>query len=106
MTPSVLDEFIKEVFSNILQLRESNHQLLDCLYIRQREQGLIVQTIGDIFLTAATEFRTVYPFYIGRHPLAERRLKEELEQNPEFRLFIEVNRFFDCFDGETLIVIE
>ena len=91
MTPSVLDEFIKEVFGNILQLRECNHQLLDCLYIRQREQGLIVQTIGDIFLTAATDFRTVYPIYIGRHPLAERRLKEELEQNPEFRLFIEVN---------------
>jgi hypothetical protein len=94
MTPSVLDEFIKEVFGNILQLRECNHQLLDCLYIRQREQGLIVQTIGDIFLTAATEFRAVYPIYIGHHPLAEKRLKEELEHNPEFRLFIEVSQFF------------
>ena len=105
MTPSVLDEFIKEVFGNILQLRECNHQLLDCLYIRQREQGLIVQTIGDIFLTAATDFRAVYPIYIGRHPLAEKRLKEELEHNPEFRLFIEVSWFFGWFDGETLIVV-
>ena len=105
MTPSVLDEFIKEVFGNILQLRECNHQLLDCLYIRQREQGLIVQTIGDIFLTAATDFRAVYPIYIGRHPLAEKRLKEELEHNPEFRLFIEVSRFFGWFDGETLIIV-
>ena len=105
MTPLVLEEFIKEVFGNILQLRECNHQLLDFLYIRQREQGLIVQSIGDIFLTAATDFRTVYPVYIGRHPLAERRLKEELEHNPEFRLFIEVNRFFGCFNEGTLIVV-
>ena len=103
MTPLVLDEFIKEVFGNILQLRECNNQLLDCLSIRQREQGLIVQTIGDIFLTAATEFRAVYPIYIGRHPLAEKRLKEELEHNPEFRLFIEVSRFFGWFDGETIV---
>jgi RHO1 GDP-GTP exchange protein 1/2 len=100
MTPSALEEFIKEVFGNILQLRECNHQLLDFLYIRQREQGLIVQSIGDIFLTAATNFRTVYPVYIGRHPLAEKRLKEELEHNPEFRLFIEVHWFFGCFDEE------
>jgi hypothetical protein len=104
MTRSVLDEFIKEVFGNILQLRECNHQLLDCLYIRQREQGLIVQSIGDIFLTAATDFRAVYPIYIGRHPLAEKRLKEELEHNPEFRLFIEVKLVL-CFDGKTLIVV-
>lgn len=103
MIPSALDEFIKEVFGNILQLRECNHQLLDCLYIRQREQGLIVQTIGDIFLSAATDFRAVYPTYIGRHPLAEKKLKEELEHNPDFRLFIEVNQFF-WLVWETLIV--
>ena len=105
MTPLILDEFIKEVFGNILQLRECNRQLLDCLCIRQREQGFIVQSIGDIFLTAATDFRAVYPVYIGRHPLAEKRLKEELEHNPEFRLFIEVNRFVGCFDGGRLTVV-
>ena len=36
----------------------------------------------------------MYPVYIGRHALAEKRLKEELEHNPEFRLFMEVNRGF------------
>ncbi|KAF8806848.1 Dbl homology domain-containing protein, partial [Phlegmacium glaucopus] len=89
MTPLVLEEFIKEVFGNILQLRECNHQLLEVLYVRQREQEPIVQSIGDIFLAAATDFRTVYPIYVGHHPLAEKRMKEELEHNPEFRLFIE-----------------
>jgi hypothetical protein len=32
----------------------------------------------------------VYPIYIGHHPLAEKRLKEEMDANPEFRLFLEV----------------
>jgi len=90
MTPLVLEEFIREVFGNILQLRECNHQLLEVLYVRHREQEPIVQSIGDIFLAAATDFRAVYPIYVGHHPLAEKRMKEELEHNPEFRLFIEV----------------
>lgn len=105
MTPLILEEFIKEVFGNILQLRECNHQLLEVLYVRHREQGLIVQSIGDIFLAAATDFRGMYPIYIGRHPLAEKRLKEELEYNPEFRLFIEVDRFFVHVEERTLNVV-
>jgi hypothetical protein len=43
-----------------------------------------------VFLAAATEFRLAYPIYIGHHPLAEKRLKEEMDANPEFRLFLEV----------------
>ncbi|KAF9038574.1 CNH domain-containing protein [Panaeolus papilionaceus] len=89
MTPLVLEEFIEEVFGNILELRDCNRRLLDALYIRQREQQPIIQSIGDILLGAATDFRTVYPVYVGHHPLAEKRMKEELEHNPEFRLFIE-----------------
>ena len=105
MTPLVLEEFIKEVFGNVLQVRECNRQLLEVLYVRQREQGPIVQSIGDIFLNAAADFRTVYPIYVGRHPLAEKRMKEELEHNPEFRLFVEVNRFLHYLKEGTLSVI-
>ena len=43
-----------------------------------------------IFLEIATEFRLVYPIYVGHLPLAEKRLKEETESNQEFRLFLEV----------------
>ncbi|KIM44432.1 hypothetical protein M413DRAFT_442414 [Hebeloma cylindrosporum] len=89
MTPLELQDFIQEVFGNILELLECNKRLLEVMYVRQREQHPVNQTVGDIFLDIATEFRIVYPVYIGHHPLAEKRLKEELEHNPEFRLFIE-----------------
>lgn len=85
-----LDDFIDDVFGNILDLRECNRRLLEVLYVRQREQYPVIQRIGDVFLEAATEFRLAYPIYIGHHPVAEKRMKDELETNPEFRLFVEV----------------
>jgi len=91
MTPLELEEFIEQVFGNILELRECNRRLLEVMYVRQREQRPVIQGVGDIFLDAATEFRLVYPIYVGHHPLAEKRMKEEMEHNPEFRLFIEVS---------------
>ncbi|KAF8887321.1 CNH domain-containing protein [Infundibulicybe gibba] len=84
-----LDDFIDDVFGNILDLRECNRRLLEVMFVRQREQAPIIQRIGDVFLDAATEFRLAYPIYIGHHPLAEKRMKDELEVNPEFRLFLE-----------------
>jgi len=85
-----IEDFIDEVFNNILDLRECNRRLLEVLYVRQREQGPIIQKIGDIFLEAATEFRLAYPAYTGHLPAAEKRLKEEIENNSEFKLFLEV----------------
>jgi len=91
MTPLILEDFIQDVFGNILELLECNKRLLEVMYVRQREQHPVIQSVGDIFLDIATEFRIVYPIYIGHHPLAEKRMKEELEHNPDFRLFIEVS---------------
>ena len=91
ISPLDLEEFIDEVFHNILDLRECNKRLLEVLYVRQREQGPVIGRIGDVFLDAATEFRIAYPTYVGHHPRAEKRVKEELERNSEFRLFIEVS---------------
>ncbi|KAF7371040.1 hypothetical protein MSAN_00738200 [Mycena sanguinolenta] len=84
-----LEDFIDEVFGNILDLRECNRRLLEVVYVRQREHAPVIQRIGDIFLDAATEFRLAYPIYVGHHPLAEKRMKEELDVNPQFRLFVE-----------------
>lgn len=89
--PSEIDEFIDEVFHNILDLRECNRRLLEVMYVRQREEAPVIQRIGDIFLDAATEFRLAYPSYLGHLPLAEKRLKEEAEHNAEFRRFLEVS---------------
>lgn len=85
-----IEEFIDDVFGNILDLRECNRRLLEVLYVRQREQGPIIQRIGDIFLNAAVEFRLAYPTYIGHHMTAEKRLKDELENNGGFKVFLEV----------------
>jgi hypothetical protein len=87
-----LDDFIDDVFGNILDLRECNKRLLEVMYVRQREQAPVIQRIGDIFLETATIFRLAYPTYVGHLPLAEKRMKDEIETNPEFRLFLEVRR--------------
>ncbi|KAJ7132313.1 Dbl-like domain-containing protein [Mycena epipterygia] len=97
-----LEDFIDEVFGNILDLRECNRRLLEVMYVRQREQAPVIQRIGDVFLSAATEFRLAYPIYIGHHPLAEKRMKEEMDANPEFRLFLEHCSRQSSRAGETM----
>lgn len=82
--------FIKEVFGNILDLRECNRHLLKTMTKRQGEEGGVIFRIGDAFLDAATEFRSVYPVYIWQMQGAERRLKEEIENNGALRMFLEV----------------
>ncbi|KAH7105901.1 Dbl-like domain-containing protein [Auriculariales sp. MPI-PUGE-AT-0066] len=89
MTTDALQDFIEEVFGNILDVRECNRRLLEEMAIRKREQAPVVQWIGDIFLKAAQNFRKVYPVYVGHLPLAEKRVKEEQENNAEFRRFLE-----------------
>ena len=83
-------EFIEEVFGNILDLRECNRNLLETMYVRQREQGEVISKIGDIFLNAAADFRFAYPTYVGLLPGAERRLKGEMEANGDLRVFLDV----------------
>lgn len=71
-------------------MRECNRRLLEALYVRLREQTPIVVRIGDVFLNAANEFKLAYPIYISRHQASEKKLKEEIEQNTAFKLFLEV----------------
>jgi hypothetical protein len=89
MPASQLDEFIEEVFGNILDLRECNKRLVEAMYVRQREQSPIIQKIGDVFVEAARSFRYPYPAYVARLPFAEKRFKEEMEANANLRLFLE-----------------
>ncbi|KAH8084690.1 Dbl homology domain-containing protein, partial [Filobasidium floriforme] len=84
-----LEDLISTLFGNILELRAANTSLLEFFTERQREQGGIISTIGDVYLTAAAEFRNLYPDYIGRLPRAEERLREELANNSNFRFFVD-----------------
>ncbi|KAH9479317.1 Rho1 guanine nucleotide exchange factor 1 [Psilocybe cubensis] len=89
--PDVLEDVIDDIFGNILDLRECNRRLLEVMNVRQREEGPIILRIGDIFLQAAAEFRFAYPTYIGHYPISEKRLKDEMDSNSEFRLFLEAS---------------
>jgi hypothetical protein len=86
-----LEDLINVLFGNILELKAANASLLEFFLERQREQGGVISTIGDVYLTAAAEFRNLYPDYIGRLPRAEERLREELANNANFRFFIDVS---------------
>ncbi|WWC58812.1 uncharacterized protein I303_101356 [Kwoniella dejecticola CBS 10117] len=91
--PIIRDEyrremFIHEVFNNALDLKEACKRLIEEFHIRMREQPIIF-FVGDLFLQAATEFRNIYPEYTGKLPQAELALSREMEENPEFRLFVE-----------------
>lgn len=87
-----LDSFMEDVFHNILDVRDVNRRLLEVMEVRQREQHPIIQRIGDVFLTAATDFRVVYADYVGNLPVAEKRLKDEMDRNAELRRFLEVRQ--------------
>lgn len=85
-----MDDFIDDIFGNILDLRECNRRLLEVLIVRQREEGPVILRIGDIFLEAAMEFKYAYPEYLGHYPISEKRLAEAIESNPAFNAFLEV----------------
>ncbi|KAJ9102459.1 hypothetical protein QFC21_002859 [Naganishia friedmannii] len=87
-----LEELINGIFGNIIELREANARILEFFLIRKREEGGLLTTVGDIFLSAAADFRNLYPEYIGGLPKAEERLKIELNQNSNFRAFVETVR--------------
>lgn len=87
------EDFIRQVFSNTLVIREATRRLIENFAIRQREQPLIL-TVGDIFLEAAADFHDIYPEYTGNLPHAETALSREIDENPDFRLFTEVSSRF------------
>ncbi|KAF9038576.1 CNH domain-containing protein [Panaeolus papilionaceus] len=89
VAPNLLDDFIDDIFGNILDLRECNRRLLEVLIVRQREEGPVILRIGDIFLEAAMEFKYAYPEYLGHYPISEKRLAEAIESNPAFNAFLE-----------------
>ncbi|KAG6841126.1 hypothetical protein C0991_001695 [Blastosporella zonata] len=91
-----VDEFIEDVFGGLLDLRECNRRLIEVMYVRQREEGPVIRAIGDVMFDAAVEFRLPYPAYIGHHPVAEKRLKDEIDDNPAFKVFIEPSRNGDA----------
>ena len=89
---SKLSDFIVKVFSNELDLHDASRRLLEHFTIREREsaQRGLISSVGDIFLQAAADFRNIYPEYTGNLPQAENALRQEMEDNADFRFFCDV----------------
>ncbi|KIJ21133.1 hypothetical protein PAXINDRAFT_6902 [Paxillus involutus ATCC 200175] len=86
MPASKLDEFIEEVFGNILDLRECNKRLVEAMYVQQREQAPIIQKIGDVFVEAAKKFPICVSYLRGTSSFSG----GTVEANVELRPFLEV----------------
>ncbi len=54
------DDFIREVFGNHRELAAHIRALVERLHIRQREENPIIQTIGDLFLSASLDWGDAY----------------------------------------------
>ncbi len=95
-----LEELIQDIFGNVLELRDISTRVLEFFAMRRREEGRVITTIGDIFLSAAAEFHNSYPAYVGHLPKAEDRLRDEMAENAEFRFFVEVGTVRSGVDTE------
>ncbi|THU88758.1 Dbl homology domain-containing protein [Dendrothele bispora CBS 962.96] len=87
--PVALEQFITDVFCNILELRQCSKSLRESILVRQREGQYTIQRVGDILLNIATEYRQVYSVYLGLRTFAERKTRDELEENVQFKTFLE-----------------
>ncbi|KNZ73088.1 hypothetical protein J132_01318 [Termitomyces sp. J132] len=85
-----VDEFIDDVFGVIPILRECNRRLIEAMHIRRREEDSL-RSIGGIAFEAVIDFMSPYPAYSGYHLIAERRLKDDIDNNPDIRIFSEVH---------------
>ncbi|KAG5719256.1 hypothetical protein E4T56_gene13374 [Termitomyces sp. T112] len=83
-----VDEFIDDVFGVIPILRECNRRLIEAMHIRRREEDSL-RSIGGIAFEAVIDFMSPYPAYSGYHLIAERRLKDDIDNNPDIRIFSE-----------------
>lgn len=83
------DSFVREVFSNHRELTGHIHSLVERLHVRQREDGHVIQHIGDIYLNAALEWGGAFEVNMTSFPLAKYRLAREASKNPRVHDFLE-----------------
>lgn len=83
------DQFISQVFWNILAIIEVNTRLRDLLSKRQK-QFAVVGEIGDIFLEVVPQFEPFVDY--GAHQLyGKYEFEKEKSSNAAFAVFVEVS---------------
>lgn len=85
-----LDTFLRELFSNIVQIRLASRRVIAYFGARLHEEAPLVHRVGDIFLEAATDFRRLYPEYTDNMPRADLLLTHALAEHTPFRNWAEV----------------
>jgi len=93
-----LDTFIRDVFHNFGELHAHHKRLLDQFFEIQREEHPIIRSITAPMYDAVLNFRDAYLEYIPNYPIAAYRIDDEMENNPQFKAFVDVSlpSFADC----------
>ena len=86
-----LEPFIRDVFSNFIELHGHHKQFLDRLLEIQREEHPVIKSITAPLYDAVLSSREAYFEYIPNYPVAEYRIEEEMANNPQFEVFVKVN---------------
>ncbi|KDR72779.1 hypothetical protein GALMADRAFT_252035 [Galerina marginata CBS 339.88] len=84
----LLQNFIHDVFGNVLDLRECTRHLLD-LMAHGLATGPLTHRIGDIFFVAMLEVQPVHQIYIPNYAQSQERLRKEINSNSDFRQFLQ-----------------
>ena len=93
MSKNRIDDFIKEVFGKIDQVKQANEDyLLPQLKYRQGEQGPWIKGFSDIFREWIRKAKAAYIEYAAHFPSASLKIRKEAERNVLFRQFLDQMR--------------
>lgn len=89
LTGEALTSFVEDVFGPVFTLLPRIAQFVDHMHERQREQGPVIQCMGDVVTRAALDWRTEYVSYVTHYPAALAHLKAECESNARMQRFVD-----------------
>lgn len=82
--------FFADVLCNAFEIKDQAQAFSEALTQRQREQGPVIQNIGDVVINAAVDWGLAYVNYAKAYPFADARIKAEKAKNPLFDQFLTV----------------
>ena len=86
-----VETFIRDVFQNFGELHAHHRRLLDQFITIQREEYPIIRSVATPMRDAVLEFRDAYLEYVPNYPIAAFRIDDEMNNNPQFRDFVNVS---------------
>jgi hypothetical protein len=97
-----LDSFIQDVYHNFGELHAHHRRLLERFHEIQREEHPLIRSVTAAMYDAVLNFRDAYLDYIPNYPIAAYRIDDEMNNNPQFKAFVDVRLFVAnltcCFD--------